>query len=245
MWGHSLKAQKDSIMKARIGLCCALLAATALMPTQSLYAYMPSLKEPDVDQLKERVYADWAPSKKIVGYWINGRISPDGRVHDLTIEAGERDSQSDADCLMAVMGASKSCRMVGDGDKRNVFFRFDVDSPAGSYINVQASGIEKYFGSHPDQKERHIAFYRIPLDALKRYPGLFAENELLADGNIGIMKATVNSGLSVSEVERLRTIYLGTWEPFFIAHPSATKQQILEIRDKLPFDDMHPALVEK
>lgn len=202
---------------------------------------MMGAKWPEIDRFLDRVYENWAPSKKIPEgkvVELAVGIANDGKLYDLKIEASSGDAQLDADCVQAVMGAS-ACSPINGREGELVLIRIWFNSK--TKVGHSNSGISKYFATRPEQEHDHIAFYRIPLDVLKRYPGLFTENELLDDSNIGTTQVIdKHPGLPWWGVDHLRAIYQGTWAPFFIAFPSATKERILEIRDKLPFDDRHP-----
>lgn len=197
-------------------------------------------KTPIVDKYRERAYSNWAPTKKIEGLdrcVIAAEVANNGTLYNLKIESSSKDMQLDADCIQAVMGASGSYNMgIPEGTLSKVLFAFDSKIKA-----AHPDGISPFKAQNPAIKGDYIAFYRIPLDILNRYPGLFTEAELLSDDNIGLIEAVkgVDGNLELPDysVDRIREIYQGIWIPFFISHNSPTKQQVLEIRKNLSFDE--------
>lgn len=193
----------------------------------------------DLDNLRNRIYKDWAPSKKLAeedSVYITISGNAEGKLYDVEIEKSSGDRQLDADCLQAVMGTSCSCRLdICPEDLDHFTCKFDSKTPIGH----KEDAISKYFSKHPKKKNDYIAFYRIPLDVLKRYPGLFLKSELLEESNIGLIKAISpeDPELPFWVKQQLKILYQRTWVPFFLSHPKPTKQQIIDLRNKLPFDE--------
>lgn len=190
----------------------------------------------DNAELQDRVYENWVSTSALESaVVISARIVDDGKLYDVKVQTSSGDAQLDADCVQAVMGASASgVSRIGEGCSKEIHFRFEsIANPLQG-----SNGISRYFDAHPSDKKNHIAFYRIPIDVLNRYPKLFTKDELLTDGNVGIITVYSDTpGLPWWGVDRLREVYQVTWTKFFLSHPSATKQQILTLRDKLPFDE--------
>ena len=135
-----------------------------------------------------------------------------------------------ADCIQAVMGASGTSKMLThEGSLVHLKNIFDSTTPIGH----KKSGITKYFAKHPEDRWKYVGFYRIPLEVLVKYPGLFTEDELLDDSNIGLIKA--DDELQI--VSELPFIYQDMYVPFFLAHPSASRKQILEIKNSINVDE--------
>lgn len=202
-------------------------------------ANQPMLKNEDMNKLRQRIYDDWAPSKAMpVGKHVDVTysIASDGKLYDVKLEQSSGDAQLDADCVQAVLGVSAFCpmaRLTREGELCHTQIYFDSKTRAGH----NNSGISKYFAAHPEQEAEHVAYYRIPLDVLKRYPGLFSEAELFSDSNFFTLRDDSTDGpnhgpgLSSAAIARLRYVYQSMWIPFFLKFPSATKQQILDHRD--------------
>lgn len=214
--------------------------ALALLPlAQTALGNVIAPERSDLDNLRKRIYADWAPSKKpaekeTVYITISG--NSEGKLYDVEIEKSSGNRQLDADCLQAVMGASCSCPLnICPEDLDHFTCKFDSKTPIGH----EEEGISKYFLKNQNEKNDYIAFYRIPLDVLKRYPGLFSKNELLEESNIGLIKAISpeDPELPFWVKQQLKILYQRTWVPFFLSHPKPTKQQIIDLRNKLPFDE--------
>jgi hypothetical protein len=51
---------------------------------------------------------------------------------------------------------------------------------------------------------------------------------------ISDVERELSPGLDSIALYRLKLAYTGTWIAFFIQHPSATRKEILEVRDRLP-----------
>lgn len=207
---------------------------------QLAYASVIPPKRTDLDNLREKVYEDWAPSKKLaklidIDITVSGTAN--GQLYDVGLNESSGDRQLDADCLQAVMGAScLSPINIRIEEIEHFSIHFDSKTKAG-YLNN--NGISKYFTQHPEYKRNYVAFYRIPLTVLKRYPGIFTEEELFDESNIGLIEAIDlrNPELPSWVTDRLRFLYQGNWVPFFLSHPSATKKEIIEFRKKHIIDD--------
>lgn len=198
-----------------------------------------ALKRPDLDNLRQRVYSSWAPTKQIVGLsnvYVKVSATANGQLYDVCIERTSGDRQLDADCLQAVMGASRSCPIKISVEELDHFsIKFGSKTPVGHTHD----GISRYFAKHPEYQKDWIAFYRVPLDVLKRYPGLFTEQELLDESNIGLIEAIDrdNPKLPNWVSERLKFLYQHLWVPFFVSHPSVTREQVLEFKKKHIVDE--------
>ena len=209
------------------------------MSSQSAPASQIAPKRPDLDKLRKRIYEDWAPSKNLtrlddIDITVSGTAN--GQLYDVALNENSGDRQSDADCLQTVMGASCLNPInIRIEEIEHFSIHFDSKTKAG-YLN---DGISKYFTRHPNYRKNYIAFYRIPLTVLKRYPGVFTEEELFDESNIGLIEAIDlhSSELPSWAIDRLRFLYQGNWVPFFLSHSSATKKEIIEFRMKHIIDD--------
>lgn len=202
-----------------------------------------------VDKVMNRVYSNWVPSistgSRVCA--LSGKIVREGKIYDVTIKESSGDAQFDADCLQALLGAfpSEPIAAVDDGKLWSQDFSFSSQTKSVH----KRSGIADYFNAHPNEKQKFIAFYRIPIDVLNRYPGLFTEDELQNDDNVGLIQSIPESVTKVNKIQpalsgtglrELEVVYQSEWPRFYLEHPSPTKQQILDFRAKLGSDVRHP-----
>jgi hypothetical protein len=165
-------------------------------------------------------------------------IANDGTMYDVHMLQSCGDAQLDFDCVQAVMGASGSCPTnTDDASLDHHCFAFNEDTKPERNV----SGIAAFFRDHPERQGARFAYYRIPLDVMHRYRGLFTEDELLGDENVGYLATTAaNPELPDWAIGQLQHIYQAQWCSFFRKHPKATKRQIEKLRDQLLFDERHP-----
>jgi hypothetical protein len=186
---------------------------------------------------KQRAYADWAPSKLPLPSTVvvSCFLVEDGKMYRVKIDTSSGDAQSDADCLQAVYGiAGTRSGQVEKGSLIDLKFTFDSETMPGHRTNA----VEQYFAAHPEKRHNFVAFYRIPLDVLRRYPGIFSETELLSPSNIGLIRIQNADRpelprLDSLDIDRFRDIFGGHWMSFFMSHSSATRQEIETFRDSL------------
>ncbi|MCA9817860.1 MAG: TonB C-terminal domain-containing protein [Cyanobacteria bacterium HKST-UBA01] len=224
-------------MRRMVSLILSLLL-TAVFSQLSI-ASVIAPKRPDLDRLRNNVYKDWAPSKKLTNSTaidIKVRVTANGQLYDVALNESSGDRQLDADCIQAVMGAS--C-LSPINIRIEEIEQFSIHFDSKTEIGYQTDGISKFFAKHPKYRKNYIAFYRIPLTVLKRYPGVFTEEELFDESNVGLIESIDphNPELPSWVADRLRFLYQGNWVPFFVSNPSATKDEIIEFRKKHIIDD--------
>lgn len=187
-----------------------------------------------------RVLSDWVPTFEMENQAVvAAAIANDGAIYDVHVLQSCGNAQLDADCVQAVMGASRTCPTnleLGSLDHHKFVFNRNTHS------QHKASGIANFLSNHPDARKNCVAFYRIPLDVLKRYPGSFTEDELLADENIGMFTISETSELPDYAVRKLQHIYQAQWTSFFLKNRTVSKKQIQSQRDTLLLDERHPQL---
>jgi hypothetical protein len=184
-------------------------------------------------EFRERVSEDWAPistttAKKTTVEGIEGN----GFLYLVRIDKSSGDAQFDFDCLQAVLGAA----CFSEDNSAGILNRYiqSFDSKKAITRTGQLEGINRFFTDHPnDTKDQTLTYYKIPLDVLKRFPGLFSEQELLDTSNIGTITNESTNRVGQSALEKLVNVYSGIWIPFFVKHPNATKQEIFDIASKL------------
>lgn len=184
---------------------------------------------PWADGLRERAYSNWVPSTGATdGVEVTVSYAKNGKLFDVQISNHGPD-QVKADALQAVLSAAAYSTVTGVITSVGQIHIAFSSQRSGHPEN----GIKEYFDAHPDQHGKCIAFYRIPLDVLTRYPGLFEEKELVSMDNVSTIpeSATTSANKLSLPLEQLRFIYSDCWVPFFIENPHATKEQILQFAD--------------
>lgn len=194
--------------------------------------------------LQQRIEDNWSPSEVFgADSWvtIEAQIADDGKMYNLQLTHSSGKPQLDADCLQAVISAQafkpQQPSEINQGTLRDARWDFNSKTKCG----FRSEAIHNYFQLHPEQKRECVAYYRIPLDVLKRYPGAFSENELLAASNIlvkhndrttaipedGSPLGYNDKQLDASTVDYLQRQFLTEWLSFFQHHPTATRSDIL------------------
>ncbi|MFI9807174.1 putative T7SS-secreted protein [Streptomyces sp. NPDC052301] len=116
----------------------------------------------------------------------------------------------------------------------------DKTTPLGKEIPTRKEGSvgsttnhkykQTFFDAHPKLKGKVVVHHAIEQQVLKRYPNLFKADEIHSLENLrGIPKGDINSRIHLSEIRK-------SWNDFYRAHPTATRQQVLEHVTKV--DDM-------
>ena len=163
-------------------------------------------------------------------------IEGNGFLYLVKIDKSSGDPQFDFDCLQSILGAA--CFKEDDtGAGQNLkLFTQSFDSDLADVRNGQFDGAAKFLADHPDKKEGYLLFYKIPLDVLNRFPGLFTEKELLDATNIGTIRNEDKSSKRIVTplaLASLAGIYSGKWIAFFVKHPNASKQEILDVASRI------------
>jgi hypothetical protein len=193
--------------------------------------------------LEARAWSDWAPSKPLAkDVQIKGAIADVGRIYEIEIIKSSSDGQTDADCLQAILGAANYRPWVGyspDGGRLHWWnWNFTKETPIH---RCSSEAISQYFRLHSSVEAGSVAVFRIPLDVLKRYPGQFAESELLSPDNLYVlMSACREEGRPPDNFGALRpqSMYLiidhyARWQKFFSENPKATKSDIVNFKESL------------
>jgi hypothetical protein len=137
----------------------------------------------------------------------------------------------DCDCLTAVLGAS------GFAPKPTVhlvlsrrMFTFNLETACGH----KSTAFRDFLLQHPEYKDGYIAFYRIPLDTLRRYPGLFEKRELLAPSNVALVKNDDESKYHIgSSALDYIMIQYSLWSQFFANNKTPTKTAVLQMASQI------------
>jgi TonB family protein len=187
----------------------------------------PTSGRPDdwASRLEQRIYADWSPFLTPVTdeALLQGSIGNDGRLYDVEVLQSSGNLQFDADCLQAVLGAAGFAPRENavPGVLTHTSWVFNPSTRCGHLASaITQHAVHAGLG-------QYVSIYRIPLDVLKRYPGLFSEKELLSDSNVIQIRAIcpgLKKGdcidLTHSPVGDIASIYGGPWFDFFSKHPS-------------------------
>jgi hypothetical protein len=101
-------------------------------------------------------------------------------------------------------------------DFHSKVFKYDCGSrlKAGSLLALE----------RPD-KEPSYWFHTIPLEILRRYPNVIKESDVHSSSALRALKIST----AASHLSAIRA----RWSEFYRKHPTATKGEILECRDKL------------
>lgn len=145
-----------------------------------------------------------------------------GRFQDVKLFLPSGNSQIDLELLDAVLSMDKVS--VPDNLKGNGFmdFEFRIGASAGGEINEIAKRYRRDF----EPNAKCFAFHAIPLSVLQKYPTLFTYLELTAPAHF---RSVAINKIKASEIAKLRE----PWLRFFDSHPSASKQQVLELEKEL------------
>lgn len=80
-------------------------------------------------------------------------------------------------------------------------------------------GIEKFFNENPEFKSKVVVHHAVDQQVLKKYSGLFTQNELDNLKNWCVIPKDMNNTLHLSKIRK-------TWHKFYKKYPNATKQNI-------------------
>lgn len=94
---------------------------------------------------------------------------------------------------------------------------------------------ETFFAAHPSLRDKVVVHHAIEQQVLKRYPGLFTEEEIHALGNLRGIPKSANPDLHLSKIRR-------AWNDFYRTHALPTKQEVLDFAARL--DKQFGALFE-
>lgn len=158
-------------------------------------------------ELIDRAYSNWAPLEVFKNgefIEIEGSIADDGKVYSPKIVHTNGNAQLESDCLHALVSAQcHSPRENQDyGVLKKVRITFNSETPLK-------------FESPRKKDNKGTAFYLIPIEVLKRYPGLFSESELISPSNL------------VYATDEDCYIYR-QWTKFFLEKPNASKSEIFQ-----------------
>lgn len=202
-------------------------------PTIMTHGNWPEFKEKIESAFKARVFRNWAPSKKANDQrvaTVKCEMGGDGALYDVEISQSSGDNQFDLECLESVLGADY---FYGKHDFRKLI-PLSITFTKNSETDHANSPVQTYFEKNVDQKQEGcLAVYKIPVDVLSRYPGVFTESEILSSSNLLIAKDSWNIQAK-EQYPWLRGIYRTIWSPFFLQHPKATKEEILAQAALLP-----------
>ena len=188
-------------------------------PSSSMFQNTHSISSSEqwLTEFKERAIDNWTPLRafeKGEEIGITLYVADDGKLYNAEIQqtignqSKEFDHQKVADCLQAVLNAA--CFKAVDaydqdhGKLLKTLIVFSDRSVPGHTLQLSRS---------PDEA---IVIFGIPLDVLKRYPGVFDEKELVSESNL----FSPSTWDEVSEWPR-------EWTKFFNKHPKATKEELI------------------
>jgi len=179
--------------------------------------------------------------------WKGGRIAPS--IASLTVaaytaaEVGTVVAAANADKVPELLNrAQDAANQANDGIQR-VTQAGNTGDPGGLDPNDLKSIAEKayaaarqfnyrgeYFANNPvlrKYSDEIIVHHSIPLEVLKKRPGLFTSSELNAATNLRGIPTQLNNTLHLSE------IHGQLWDNFWLENPNATRAEILEFAQKL------------
>jgi hypothetical protein len=85
---------------------------------------------------------------------------------------------------------------------------------------------ETFFAAHPSLRDKVIVHHAVEQQVLKRYPGLFTEAEIHSLKNLCGIPKSISPDLHLSKIRR-------AWNEFYRAHPSPTRQDVLDFAAQL------------
>ncbi|MCA0315116.1 MAG: hypothetical protein LCH63_14970 [Candidatus Melainabacteria bacterium] len=145
-----------------------------------------------------------------------------GRFEDVKLFLPSGNAQVDLDLLDAVLSMDKvSVPSILRGNDF-IDFEFMIGGSASGEISEIAKRYHREFVPQAGSS----AFHAIPLSVLQKYPTLFTYLELTSPAHF---RSIANKKIRTEEIAKLRE----PWLRFFDSHPSASKQQILELEKEL------------
>lgn len=210
------------------------------LPTAAYRQYVPS---PSFQAITTGINEVWDCSDPNADNLteVSFAIADDGKIYDSTITRWSKNEQFNAECLEAVCSLSPvtpSNSHNGFLEHRTIRFCKNAQEPRIE-PRYDASDVKEYLRNHPEPQntlEKFVVVHKIPLDVLRRYPGLFTREELFSSENLIEIKGNVGRDLPNSEGQRQgNPQFVGTighlyafWSDFFAENPKATKEQIIE-----------------
>lgn len=103
---------------------------------------------------------------------------------------------------------------------------------------------ENFLKLHPSLRGKIVILHIIPVDVLKRYPGIFQPQELHDEANIVALPLSILNSLFQNNLnhfvpaaglfkDRAVLNFYSDWEAFFETHTSATKSELVEMGRKM------------
>lgn len=96
-----------------------------------------------------------------------------------------------------------------------------------SFGNSTSTNYKKtFFDAHPETKGEVVVHHAVEQQALDRYPGLVSESEMHSLQNLRGIPKSINNDVHLSQIRK-------SWNQFYRANPSPTKQQLLDHATKV------------
>lgn len=145
---------------------------------------------------------------------IRGVVKPNSSPENLSIIQSSGNAQFDAECLEAVLSSTRT-----DSNSMTLYgvWILSHDLPNARQLRIQRN------------IENQITIFRVPVSVLRRYPGIFSEEELLNKDNLRPLHNQASrktTELTQSQIDEI-SAYFSQWNEFFKQTPTATKAQIL------------------
>jgi hypothetical protein len=111
-------------------------------------------------------------------------------------------------------------------------------------VAATTADTENFLNKRTSLRGKAVVLHIIPIDVLKRYPGIFEPQELHGEVNIvslplsvfnASLRDTQNHFLPAEELFKEKSLlnFYSDWEAFFNAHRSATKAEIVDMGQKM------------
>jgi hypothetical protein len=153
---------------------------------------------PSGESLKDALEKGWDCSTKLepdkfVALTVG--VGVDGRLYNVRIIHYCSNDQFNAECLEAVCGSSP---VTGTQNHSGNLLDYDLYFEKDGFFKPRFDGkdIRDYLSEHPQPADPHLRFvviHKIPLDVLRRFPGLYSEEELVSPKNL--MQVRIDTGL--------------------------------------------------
>jgi len=242
---HLQQAAKMSIRNKKMALPIISLVAIAcysqLLPTR---ANRIGFCGPAGPSLLDAIKRSWDSSepKSDDTPMVSVGIGVDGRLYNAVMDRYSANEQFNAECLEAVCGASPVTPTgFHSGNLEPATLRFSAKENPPRF---EGQDIKDYLSKHPQpegEMSKFVVVHKIPLDVLRRYPGLFSEKELLSESNLQEIHIGITSPVDKDGNRRNKPTYIdlinnhfGFWADLFLKNPRITRHEILEEAKHIP-----------